>query len=828
MPHSSFASLLDSIVRDLRYGLRVLLKKPSFFATTSLTLALGIGAATTLFSLVESQLWRPLPFPQPERLAVIWAHNLKQTWRNTSVSAADFVDWRQRARIFARLAAKGSSTPRNFDANGLVDHLRVGAVSSGFFETLGVAPAAGHVFSHSNEQAGLLNEAMVSNALALRVFGSAHAALGKSIKLDGAAYTVIGVLPTHFRLEVFRTPDVFLPLDLRSDRHREDRTLVVLGRLHEGTSLTSAQAEMDALTHQLATEHPETNAAWGARVENLRTSLTLYARTPLLLFFAFSVFVLLIACANIAGLQLIRSVVRQREFAVREALGASRWAMIRQAIAESAWIAVTGCALGILLAIWGVHALQLLPLTDMLPREGEMSLDKWSVVFAVVTSMVSTFLFGLSPGFSASKISVESALRESGRVASSSLGTRRRIELLAAGQVMLAFLSLFGVGLFVSTNRALAHVPLGFDARNILSMLIPLSGARYSDASEIREFYGRAMQQAAATPGVSECALASDLPLRGALDVNFVRAERPRPARGQEPSSLDRIVTPDYFHLLGIPILQGRGFTDHDSGSAPRVAIINQNLARHLFAGESALGKELLILAGGDPAVPEGKVQIVGIVSNTKELALNEVDFNDIYLPFAQNPDRVMFALVKSSATGSVGPLLRKKLQDLDRSEFVADTQSMDSYVAEALQGNQFRLTLIAAFATAALLLTVIALYGAVSFAVAQRTRELGLRIALGAQRTGILALTLRHILRLTTAGSVCALVIAFIAGSVLGRGLYLVPHEHSGVLYGVGIHDPLSFAWAAGVVLLLATLAGLVPGLRAMRIDPYTALRCE
>jgi ABC-type antimicrobial peptide transport system permease subunit len=300
---------------------------------------------------------------------------------------------------------------------------------------------------------------------------------------------------------------------------------------------------------------------------------------------------------------------------------------------------------------------------------------------------------------------------------------------------------------------------------------------------------------------------------------NFVRADRPRPARGSEPSSLERAVTPHYFHLLGIPVLRGHGFTDRDSESAPRVALINENFARHFFPGENPIGKELLI-----PAT----VQIIGIVANNKEAGVNEVDFDDVYVPFAQSPASSMFAIVKTSAPSSLGLVLRRKFQHLDADQFVAEPRMLDSYVADQLRGSGAKLALILIFAGLALMLTAVALYGTLSFAVAQRTREIGVRIALGAQRTKILGLTFRNVLRLTLAGSVCGFLIAFLLGTMLRSTLYLSPHEHEGILYKVGIHDPLSFASAASVLILFAVLAGLLPALRASRIDPCETLRCE
>ncbi len=818
---------IENFLRDLRYGLRVLLKDRVFFAMASVTLALGIGVATTLFSVVESQLWRSLPFPEAKRLVTVWERNLKQKWQQAPVSAPEFADYRQRARTFESLAAMQWSTRRNFVAQGLTERPEVAAISAGFFEILRVAPQVGRTFELASEQPGKQTEAIVSAELSRRAFGSPRAALRKTIKLDGTRYSITGVLPDHFRLEVLQTPEVFLPLEVSGAESRHSRDLVVIGRLRAGVTLRRALGDMEAVARGIAIEHPDTNANFSVSVSDLGDTFTsASAHSLLLLSFAFSVFVLLIACANVAGLQLMRSVVRQREFAVREALGASRATLVRQALAESAWIAFSGAALGILLATWSIHALRSLPLRDMLLRETELSLDLWSVAFAVAISIGATFLFGLAPRFSASKGNVEAALRDSGRGISSSIGTRRRIGFLAVAEVTLAFLSLFGAGLFVASNSELQHIPLGFNPHDVLTMQIPLSGAKYSDRMQLRKFYRGVIEQASAIAGVRELALSSSLPLTGGDDTTFVRAGYPRPAHGQEPSSLERIITPDYFHLLGIPIVQGRAFTGRDSEASPGVAIINVNFARHFFSGENPIGKQLLILRGTATAVPEGKVEIVGVAANARDVGLDEVPFDDLYFPFAQNQARQMYAITKTSAPLSVAPVLRRKFQHLDAEQFVANAKPLDSYVNEAMQSPRFNLLLISIFAVLALILTAVALYGTLSFAAAQRTREIGVRIALGAQRNGVLGLMLRHVLRLTIAGSICGLAIALVLGTMFGSALYMVPHEHEGILYGVGIHDPLSVACAAAVLLLFAVMAGLVPALRATRIDPARVLR--
>ncbi|MBV9766719.1 MAG: ABC transporter permease [Acidobacteriaceae bacterium] len=820
-------AFIEDVARDLRYGFRVLCKNPSFFVTASLTLALGIGTATTLFSVAESQLWRPLPFPEPNRLAVIWERNLKQKWQASSVAVATFADWRERNHTFASMAAMQWPKRSNFVSGEFRDRPRVAAVSTGFFETLRVLPQVGRTFGLSDEQPGKQTKTILSGKLACQAFGSPEAAIDTAIKLDGETYSVAGVLPDQFRLDLFQTPDVYVPLEVSYAKSRELRDLFVIGRMRPGVTVKGALSDMEVVAQGIAAEHPETNANFSAVVENPLDNLPASVRTFLLLSFAFSIFVLLIACSNVAGLQLMRAVAREREFAVREALGASRPALFRQALTESAWIAMTGAGFGTLLAAWCTHLLRSSPLESMLPRETEVSLNIWSIVFAVAISVGAAFLFGVAPDLLRSKLNLEASLRDSGRSASAGKGVRRRIEILAGGEVTLAFISLFGAGLFVISNWDLQHVPLGFNPRNVLAMEVPLSGATYSKQPEVRKFYERVSQAIATLPGIQEFALSSGIPFLGGEEVTFLRPDRAHPPHGQEPWALTRNVTPEYFQTLGIPIVRGRGFTAEDSEVRPTVAVINENFASHHFHGENPVGKQLAILSKGDSELAERTIQIVGVVGNVRDVGLDEVPFDDLYIPFAQHPLRFMYVVVKTSAP-SIGRSLRGRMRQLDPAQFVSDPKPLDSYVGDAIQEPRFNLLLITLFAGFALILTAVALYGTVAFAIAQETREIGIRIALGAQRTGVLDLIFRRVLRLTVAGSICGFGIAFVIGAMFRTALYMVPYEHEGILYRVSIHDPSSFACSALIVLLSAGLTGLIPGIRATKIDPYSALRCE
>jgi len=593
---------------------------------------------------------------------------------------------------------------------------------------------------------------------------------------------------------------------------------------------------MQTLARQLAAESPRVAGLWTVNVENLRAAATKFDSRVLLLFFGFAALVLLIACANVAALQLVRYTGRQREIAVRIALGANRLALLREALAESAWIAIPGAIAGSLLAAWGVEGLRSLMPAGEFVRAGQIRMDPVALAFVLAVSCAAMLLFALAPSFTAPNLDLNDTLRGASKSIGANPRTRRRMDLLIAAEIALSFLLLFAAALFAASHQSLLNVPLGFDPHNVLALRIAPGGDRRMTPAESRAYYRQALEAAANIPGVREAAISGALPLDFDSSVIFKglssglsRAPSPQANQAVNQDSLARVVSPGFFHLLAIPLLQGRAFTEGDSETAPRVAIVNQNFARKVFGAESPVGKIITLEPGGSLSIPPGPVQIVGLAANIKELGLDEVVFRDIYLPFAQNPSRSMYLAAKTGVDPeTLIPALRGQLRAADSEASIYDAAGMETRLRNGLQGNRFRLFLVTVFAALAVLLAAAGVYGAIAFSVAQRTREFGLRMALGAPPNGILRLGVLRAIRLAAAGAACGLVAALALGAVLKDALYLAPGKHSGLLSGVAIHDPKSFLAAGIIVFTLAVLAALAPAVRAARIDPAIALRQE
>ncbi len=779
-----------------------------------MTLALGIGAATILFSVTNAILWRPLPFPNPNRLVDITEHSTAG-WGRTGVSFPNFADWRERAGSFENLAASDWGVSRVFSGSGSAERLVVRSVSHEFFETLRVRPVLGRSFRKDEETGARV--AILSNELWRRSFDGSPSALNQIVRLDGEPYTVVAILPAGFSLDITADPDVWVPVE--TSGNREARSLAVFGRMKPGVSIRQARAEMKAIAAHLEAEHPDTNRNWTIEIDGLRQAYTKFDSGRLFLQLGFGGFVLLIACANVASLLLVRFAGGQKETALRTALGANTVTLIRQALAENAWIAFPGGAAGAILAAWGTAAVQrFLPAEALLrPRPIEMDLRVFAFVLAVC--LTATILFSIGPVLMGSRIGFDAALRDGGKSVAPSLGASRRIDLLIACELMLAFVLLFGAGLFVSSYSRLQQVPLGFDPHDVLSLRV-LPGTVKPTAMDRLKFYRQTLEKVGAISGVRSAALADGIPFVGASRITLAGVP------GRDRDSVARIVSPDYFRVMGISILRGRPFAEQDSASSPRVAIVNENVARRIFDGEDPVGKELEIRSGS--AAP-GKVQIVGLVSNTTEFSQNEISFDDVYLPFEQNPGQAMYVLAKTqSSADSLLPIVRREIRSVDAGEAVYNIATMEARLTESLRGARFYLALVSVFAILALLLAGVGVYGAIAFSVAQRTREFGLRVALGADPSSILRLALGRAARLTLIGSASGLAMALALGALLKSALYIAPGKHVGLIYGVGIRDPLSLGVAGIVLLIVAIAAAMAPANRAARMDPLTALRHE
>jgi putative ABC transport system permease protein len=806
------------------HGLRALAKTPGYFTLALAALALGVAAATVLFSVTESVLWRALPFADSERLALLSSRNLKAASEGVAVSRADFRDWRARVHGFTALAAMSYDDSHNLSAPGFGERIHSKAASANLFETLGVAPALGRVFRREDERAPS-RVAVLTDAYWRSRFDASPTVLGTTVKLDGEDYAIVGVLPAGFHLEFVGDPDLFLPLDLSGAAANQQRSeLAVIGRLAPGIGFAAAAAEMQALARQLAAESPRAPGLWTINVENLRVAMTKYDSRVLLLFFGFAALVLLIACANVAALQLVRYTGRQREIAMRIALGANRRALLREALSESAWIAIPGAVGGSLLAAWAVEGLRKLMPAGEFVRASQIRMDPVALAFVLAISCAAMLLFALAPSFTAPNLDLNETLRGASKSIGANPRTRRRMDGLIAAEIALSFLLLFAAGLFAASHQSLLNVPLGFDPHNVLALRIAPGGDRRMTPPESRAYYRQALDAAASIPGVREAAISGGLPLDFDSSVLFSAA-----GRQANQDSLARVGSPGFFHLLAIPLLQGRAFTDSDSETAPRVAIVNQNFARKVFGMESPVGKSIMLEPGGSLSIPPGPVQIVGLAANIKELGLDEVVFKDIYLPFAQNPSRSMYLTSKTGVDPeTLIPALRSRLRAADSEASIYDAGAMETRLRKGLQGNRFRLFLVSIFAGLAVLLAAAGVYGAIAFSVAQRTREFGVRMALGAPPYGILRLGVMRAVRLAGAGAAGGFVAALMLGAVLKDALYLAPGKHSGLLFGVAIHDPKSFLAAGLIVLALAVLAALAPAVRAARIDPAIALRQE
>ncbi len=819
---------LESLSRDFRFGLRMLRRNPGFTAVAVLTLALGIGANTAIFSVLESQLWRPLPFPDSERLVNVAAVRIDNPKQWDLLPSRIFDAWRKQSRSFENFAAYDYPEPRSFTANGGSERVLVMAVTSNFFDTLKLAPQQGRAFRPEEETPEGPRVAIVSDALWKSRFASDASLVGKKVALDGDPYVVVGIAPAKLRFEYIEEPAVYVPFTIDHSSEAPLQNSYTIGRLASGVSAAHAQAELAGiLAGELRSEgvSPEIMPL----VENLRVTWTSFGARPLYFFAGAIGLVLLIACVNTAGLLLARGLARQREYSVRAALGAGRGTLMRQSLVESLILTLSGGTAGILFGIWGANAFAVFIPADSLPRNTQIALDARVLLFTFGISIASAALLGLVPAIFASRVELNEVLRQSSRSSTGSAGQIRARSSLVVAEVALALVLLFGAGLFLSTFVHETNAPRGFDAPGVLTLRVALKGKQYAKLDQVRRYYDELLGQIRSLTGVRNAALGTGLPLATRFEMSVKLAGQPPKGR-HGFGVMVRNITPNYFDMFHIKFLAGRAFTEHDTGSSVRVAIINLNFAKQFFGSDDPLGKVLEFMPDrSEMKVTDAPVQIVGITENTQDFGPMELPFPDLYLPFAQNPVAATYvALQTDGPPVSLIEPARKAAFSVSEDQPVFDVQTMDARVAQSVKGARFNMFLVAVLAGIAVALVSVGIFGTIAYFVQQRTQEFGIRMALGASPGRILRHTIAQSLAMGASGLVVGIMVSLILGRILRSVLYMAPHEHTGMLYGVSIYDPLTMSIACCVLVAVLLLASYVPARRAMRVDPMVALRYE
>ena len=817
-----------SVISDCRYVVRQLGRSPGFMIISVLTLALAIGANTALFSVINGVLLNPLPYPHPEQLVTL--HESKPNFNTGSISYPNFLDWQKDNRTLSSMAV---SRPYSFSLTNLGEAEQVQAqfVTSDFFSILGVNPILGRGFLPADDQQGAAAVALVSAGFWKRKFGSTPGTIGKSLTLDGKVHTIVGVIPADFdlSLDAFSSSDIYVPVVQWNNDLLFDRGAGLgfhgIGRLKSGTTINQARADFAGVTRNLAAAYPEVDQGIGAALVPFKQRMVGDVKPFLLVLFCAVGFVLLIACANIANLLLVRSVGRGREFAVRAALGARKSRLVRQLLTESILLAFAGGALGLLLATWTIRA-AIAGLPDTLPRASEIHIDLRVLLFTAATAFLAGILFGLVPAIKISRTDLQDTLNEGGRGAA---GSRQRAHgIFVVVEMALAPVLLIGAGLMLRSLMQLWHVNPGFNPQNVLTFGFSLSPSTLKTAPDsIRASFRSAESAIASAPGVQSASLSwGAFPMNGDDEWLFWRDGQPKPTTRNEMNwVIEYVVDPSYLDIMQTPLRSGRFFSPQDDERSPRVAVVDDVFARQYFGDENPIGKRLVLENGADDIPAE----IVGVVAHVKQWGLDSDDTErlraQLYFPFMQLPDHVMAlapigmrVVVRSRGSASaIFDSIRHTVQQMNSEQIVYGVQTMDEVISTSIASQRFSMILLGAFAALALLLSSIGIYGVISYLVGQQTREIGLRMALGAQRRDILQRILGKGVKSALLGVAVGIVAALALTRLMAR-----------MLYGVTATDPLTFAVVALLFLAVALAACYIPARRAMRVDPMIALRYE
>lgn len=807
---------MEPLLQDLRYGMRRLLRNPGFTIVAVLSLALGIGANTAIFSVINTVLLTPLPYANPEQLMIVWETNRQNSSSRSPASLLNFIDWREQNQSFEQMAALRSSG-LNLTEGAQPERIQAMSASPNFFTVLGAKPALGRTFLPHEEKAGSDHVVVLSNRLWQGRFGSDRNILGKDIKLNGEPYNVIGVMPADFQ---FEDVSLWTPLttnigQLSPTAARSRRVFLVLARLKSGSSMAQAQAEMNTISGRLAQQYPEANDGWTTSVIPFREQVVGAIRPALFLLFAVVGFILLIACANMANLLLARAASRQKEVSIRAAVGASRVRLVRQFLTESILLAMFGGILGLALA-FAARTVLMATLPANNPFRDQLGIDGKVLAFTLLVSILTGVIFGLLPALQASKPNLNKTLKEGGK---SSLGSghHRIRSVLVVTEVTLALMLLIGAGLVIRSFLRLQYVDTGFNVKNALAMQLSLPQTKYREPQVQVAFFQNLLQKVAALPNVEAVSADSNPPLGTRRNsISFF-------IEGQPPTTPDQMlraegheITPNYFRAMGIPFLAGRDFTDNDSIDAPPVVIVNQALVKRFFPNENPIGKRI------SRSLPGQQNQlwfsIVGVAGDVRHAGLAAENGPQIYSSYYEDPVLTMSLVIRSRGNPTAVALsVRSEIQKADSEIPVFNIKSMEQMASESIAPNRIMMLLLGFFAIIALILAAAGIYGIMAYSVTQRTFEVGIRMALGAQRRDIITMIVKQGMVLTLIG----LGIGFLGALAATRVL-------SSVLFEVSATDLVTFATALLVLTVVALVSCLIPARRATKVDPVIALRYE
>jgi len=816
-------SFLETLMQDLRHSVRGMLRTPVFALTAVIVLALGIGATTAIFSVVDAVLLRPLAYRDSGRLVTILMSG------TGPVSVANYIDWRDQSRSFSTMGAADYWSP-NLTGVDSPEHITGLKVTQNLFPMLGIEPMLGRLFLEGEDKDGADREVILSHRLWQRRFSSDPAVLGKPIVLDGNAFVIVGVMPPEFQFAPFwaTKAELWVPNAFGARIHsRGGNSLRIFARLKDGVSLTQARAEIASITARLEQQFPGTNR--NVVVTPLKEKVVGSIETPLLVLLAAVGFVLLITCANVAHMLLARAATRQKEIAVRAALGARRGRLIRQFLTESILLGGVGGALGLLLAVLGTRALIALSPANI-PRVQTVSIDAHAALFLLAATILTSVGFGLVPALQASSVNVNDTLKEGGRGGTEGVQRNRLRSLLVVSEFSLALMLLIGAGLMIRTFAALEAVDPGFNPHHVISMIVSVAGSKEAEPGRREFFYRQLIERVRSLPGVEAAGAINHLPLAGDLwGWSFLVEGRPKPRPGEAPKAVYRMVTPGYFAAMRLPIVRGHDITDADNITAPGVVIINEQAARQYWPGEDPIGKRVSF--DDDTTNPTNWLTVIGIAKDAKQDNWTDKATPEAYLAAFQNHDYIgdsgteaskhmdYITLVARSVgdPAALASEMKQAVWSFDRNLAISQVVTMDGVVAEANAQPRFEMMLLSIFAAVALVLAAVGIYGVISYSASQRTHEIGVRMSLGATRGDVLLLVVRQGIWLAVAGSAAGLTGSLLLSRLMG-----------GLLYGVKPTDPVTFAAVAFGLAVVAMLACYIPARRAMRIDPMAALRYE